>query len=346
MDNELITINNYEPDIAFLEKLYLVFSVEGKKYAISSSNILELTYLPKLNFIKKAPNAIIGIFNYKGKMIKVVDFRIILGEKSKSFSELEQLIIIEHNGTVLAFVIDKIEDVYSVMEDQIQDLPYKQAASIIKNTIKFPNDVVSVIDLNAVEQYLDFTSSNIGETDYEALFPKSEKALKVMSERAIMLAQEDKIVYEINENKLDQYLFVTLAKNHYCINIKFIKELITRNNLKISKLPNTPDFILGVTNLRGEFVTIFDLYNYLSKRKSIETSAQKLILINSEEYKIAFLVDDIQYIRIIDASKLYMHENRGGSKYVYAEFYEEEELYSILNIEKILHDRNLLINIS
>ena len=279
-------------------------------------------------------------------MIKVVDFRIILGEKSKSFSELEQLIIIEHNGTVLAFVIDKIEDVYSVMEDQIQDLPYKQASSIIKNTIKFPNDVVSVIDLNAVEQYLDFTSSNIGETDYEALFPKSEKALKVMSERAIMLAQEDKIVYEINENKLDQYLFVTLAKNHYCINIKFIKELITRNNLKISKLPNTPDFILGVTNLRGEFVTIFDLYNYLSKRKSIETSAQKLILINSEEYKIAFLVDDIQYIRTIDASKLYMHENRGGSKYVYAEFYEEEELYSILNIEKILHDRNLLINIS
>ena len=346
MDNELITINNYEPDMTFLERLYLVFTVEGKRYAISSVNILELTYLPKLNFIKKAPNAIIGIFNYKGRMIKVIDFRIVLGEKIKSFNELEQLIIIEHNATVLAFVIDKIDDVYSVSENQIQDLPYKQASSLIKNTINFGDEAVSVIDLSAVEHYLDFTSSTMGETDYEELFPKSDKALRVMAERAVALAKEDEIIYDINEHKLDQYLFVTLAKNHYCINIKFIRELMTRNNLKISKLPNTPDFILGVTNLRGEFVTIFDLYNFLSRRKSIETSSQKLILINSEEYKIAFLVDDIQYIKTIDASKLYMHENRGGSKYVYAEFYEGEDLFSILNIEKILHDKKLLINIS
>ncbi|MBR6162550.1 chemotaxis protein CheW [bacterium] len=346
MDNELILSNNFLPDTTSLERLYLVFSVENKDYAISSNNIIELTYLPKLNFIKKTPNAIIGLLNYKGKMIKVIDLRIVLGEKLKPFSVSEQMIIVEYKSLTIAFVIEKIINVYSIHEEQVQDLPYHQASSIIKNTFQLENKMVSVIDLNAVEQYLEFTSSSFGETDYEALFPNDEKSLAVLSARADILAKEDEVIYDIHEQRIDQYLFVTLANAHYCLNIKFIKELITKNNLKISPLPNTPDFIKGVTNLRGEFVTILDLYNYLSKRQSIETSSQKLILINSEEYKIAFLVDDIQYIKTIDASKLYMHENRGGNKFVYAEFYEGEELYSILNIEKIILDKQLLINIS
>ncbi len=346
MENDLILSNAFLPDTESMERLYLVFSVEKKKYALSSSNILELTYLPKINFIKKAPNAIVGLLNYKGRMIKVIDFRVVLGEEIKSFSKLEQLIILDYNGSIFAFVIEKIEDVYSVSETQVQDLPYNQPSSIVKNTFSYNNEMIAVIDLNAVEQYLDFTSSSIGEADYEQLYPNDEKTQKIMEQRALVLSKEDEIAYDINEHKLDQYLFVNVAKTHYCINIKFIRELITKNNIKISPLPNTPPFIRGITNLRGDFVTIFDLYNYLSNRQSIETSTQKLILINSEEYKIAFLVDEIQYIKTIDASKLYMHENRGSSKYVYAEFYENDELFSILNIEKILHDRKLLINIS
>lgn len=346
MDNELILSNNFPMDSVPLERLYLVFSIENKDYAISSNNILELTNLPKLNFIKKTPNAIIGLLNYKGKMIKVIDLRIVLGEKLKPFSISEQMIIVEYKSMTIAFVIEKIIDVFSISEEQIQDLPYQQPSSIIKNTFQLDSKMVSVVDLNAVEQYLEFTSSSFGETDYEALFPSDEKSLAILDSRAQMLSREDEIIYDINEHKIDQYLFVTIANSHYCINIKFIRELITKNNLKISPLPNTPDFIKGVTNLRGEFVTILDLYNYLSRRQSIETSSQKLILINSDEYKIAFLVDDIQYIKTIDASKLYMHENRGGNKFVYAEFYEGEELYSILNIEKIILDKQLLINIS
>ncbi len=346
MDNELIITNNFLPDMSSIERLYLVFCIEQKRYAISSNNILELTYLPKLNFIKKSPNGIVGLLNYKGKMIKVIDFRVVLGEKIKSFSKLEQLIIIDHEGSVFAFIIEKIEDVYSISESLVQDLPYNQPSSIIKNTFQKNGGMVAVIDLNAVEQYLDFTSSIVGEVDYEQLYPNDEKSKSILELRAGALSKEDEIVYDINEQKIDQYLFVTVAKTHYCINIKFIRELITKNNIKISPLPNTPSFIRGVTNLRGDFITIFDLYNYLFKRKSIETNSQKLILINSDEYKIAFLVDEIMYIKTIDASKLYMHENRGGSKFVYAEFYEDDELYSILNIEKILHDKELLINIS
>ena len=346
MENEPSVVNNLLTDMETLERLYLVFSVEGKKYAISSNNILELTYLPKLNFIKKTPNAIIGLLNYKGQMITVIDFRIVLGEKLKPFSLSEQIIVVSHNNNLIAFVVEKIDYVHSVSEKEIEDLPYKQPASIIKNTFQIDREMVSVIDLHSVEQYLDFTSSSFGETDYESLFPKDEKSQKVLSERSNMLSKSDEVFYDLNEQKLDQYLFITLANSHYCINIKFIKELITKNNLKISPLPNTPDFIKGITNLRGEFVTIFDLYNYLSKRQSIETSSQKLILINSEEYKIAFLADDIQYIKTIDNSKLYMHDSRGGNKYVYAEFYEDDELYSILNVERILLDKQLLINIS
>ena len=55
----------------------------------------------------------------------------------------------------------------------------------------------------------------------------------------------------------DQYLTFTLAEEDYGIDILRVQEI--RGWDETTRLPNTPDFVCGVVNLRGNIVPIYDL---------------------------------------------------------------------------------------
>lgn len=55
----------------------------------------------------------------------------------------------------------------------------------------------------------------------------------------------------------DRYLSFCLMDEEYCIEILKVKEIMAMVN--ITKIPQTPPFIQGVINLRGDIVPIIDL---------------------------------------------------------------------------------------
>jgi len=57
--------------------------------------------------------------------------------------------------------------------------------------------------------------------------------------------------------KLVQYLSFDLSGDVYALNIGSIKEVLEYRD--ITKLPQTPDFMRGVINLRGQVVPVIDL---------------------------------------------------------------------------------------
>ena len=54
-----------------------------------------------------------------------------------------------------------------------------------------------------------------------------------------------------------KYLTFTLAEEEYCIGILKIKEII--GMLPITSVPQTPEFVKGVINLRGKVIPVMDL---------------------------------------------------------------------------------------
>ena len=54
-----------------------------------------------------------------------------------------------------------------------------------------------------------------------------------------------------------KYLTFTLAEEEYGIGILKIKEII--GMLPITSVPQTPDFVKGVINLRGKVIPVIDL---------------------------------------------------------------------------------------
>ncbi len=64
------------------------------------------------------------------------------------------------------------------------------------------------------------------------------------------------------EQSMTQYLTFCLAGEEYGINILQVQEI--KGWSQVTPMPNTPEFILGVINLRGTVVPIVDLRTYFA----------------------------------------------------------------------------------
>jgi chemotaxis signal transduction protein len=88
-------------------------------------------------------------------------------------------------------------------------------------------------------------------------------------------------VQNINEQKVldgqeDKYLTFKLAKEEYGINILKIKEII--GMMPITTIPQTPEFVKGVINLRGQVFPAIDL-RLLFRMPGVEYSERTCIVV-------------------------------------------------------------------
>ncbi len=103
------------------------------------------------------------------------------------------------------------------------------------------------------------------------------------------------------------FLVFELAKAQYCIRVEDIREIIT--DISISRVPGSPSYLSGVTNLRGRVLPIIDL----RKRFSFEESGSKngrecfvVLAIDSDEGILEFgiSVDAVCEVSRIKASQI------------------------------------------
>jgi purine-binding chemotaxis protein CheW len=60
---------------------------------------------------------------------------------------------------------------------------------------------------------------------------------------------------------------------------------------QITRVPNAPDYIKGVMNLRGQITPIIDLQNILSKNQVETTERTRILIANYNDMNLGFMVD-------------------------------------------------------
>ncbi len=73
-----------------LELPYLLFSVKGRLFAVSTGQIQEMLVVPETTFIPDAPEYVRGVINIRGKVHQLVDLRLRLG-MSSHYQEMKDL---------------------------------------------------------------------------------------------------------------------------------------------------------------------------------------------------------------------------------------------------------------
>lgn len=98
----------------------------------------------------------------------------------------------------------------------------------------------------------------------------------------------------------EQFLTFKLGKELYGIEVNRVSEVIEYAN--IFKIPLTPDYIAGVTNLRGEVVPIIDLNARFFSRKSEITRFSCIVFVetrsgaNEESILLGIIIDAIMEV--------------------------------------------------
>ncbi|ABR48849.1 putative CheW protein [Alkaliphilus metalliredigens QYMF] len=86
----------------------------------------------------------------------------------------------------------------------------------------------------------------------------------------------------------NQYVIFTLNKESYGIPIQYV-ETIERVP-EMTRIPNTPVFIKGVINLRGEVIPVVDLYQRFHLNQSNPTNESRIIVLTIDEMTVGILV--------------------------------------------------------
>jgi purine-binding chemotaxis protein CheW len=69
---------------------------------------------------------------------------------------------------------------------------------------------------------------------------------------------------------------------------------------KVTKVPNTPEYIEGIINLRGEVYPIYNLRKKFNMPEKAVDDETKMIIVNSDGMMVGFVVDSVVEIRHID----------------------------------------------
>jgi purine-binding chemotaxis protein CheW len=111
----------------------------------------------------------------------------------------------------------------------------------------------------------------------------------------------------------------------------------------MTRVPQAPEYVLGILNLRGEIVTIVDLGKKLSLKSTDMSDKTRNIIVNSNGEHIGLMVERISDVVQAKWEKVEAPPaNIGGvqGKYFTGVFKTEDRLIGILDVEKVLEEEN------
>jgi purine-binding chemotaxis protein CheW len=166
-----------------------------------------------------------------------------------------------------------------------------------------------------------------------------EGKARVLKERARALAKQSKGIE--GEGAYLEVVEFMLAHERYALELTHISEVYPLKEL--TPLPGTPDFVLGIINVRGQILSIVDIKKFFELPEKELTNLNQVIILQSEEMEFGILADEILGTRSIPASAIQTSlPTLTGIREKYLKGVIGDGVV-ILDGEKILSDDSLLI---
>ena len=140
------------------------------------------------------------------------------------------------------------------------------------------------------------------------------------------------------EYGFDQFITFSLQNTQLALPLSSALEI--GHQPIITPLFNLPDWVLGVSNIRGEVVSIVDLKTYFNLPPSGPKRGGHLIILHNQDMKVGMLVDRIMGILSLDRIDTDIQEcpHREGeiSSFISGVVVSGENLLNILDVDKLL----------
>ena len=138
------------------------------------------------------------------------------------------------------------------------------------------------------------------------------------------------------ENSINLVTF-KLGNNEYAIDIMQAKEIIKME--KITLIPNAPDYVEGVINLRGNIIPIVDLKKRFNLEENDGEKNTGIIIVKIDDVDMGIIIDAISKVVSIATSNIQPPPpmlSGIGQKYIKGVAKLEDKLLVVLDLEKLI----------
>lgn len=153
---------------------------------------------------------------------------------------------------------------------------------------------------------------------------------------------EDIVLQDEEDTQKGKYLIFTIGNEEYGIEIKHVIEIIGIQT--ITPVPELPDYVRGVINLRGKIIPVMDVRRRFKKEDRVYDDRTCIIVVEIRDTSIGLIIDRVsEVIKISDEnispppqiSKGFHH------KYIQGIGKADNGVKLLLDCDKLLNDEEV-----
>lgn len=124
----------------------MIFELGGERFAIETRHVLEVVRLIDVTPLPGVPEFVVGVTNYRGNIVCVVDVRPLVGAPRGGLSDLSRLLILGGGAAEFAILADRVEGAPSLRIENVLPAPESLAPEGHELVIGVTREAVVVLD--------------------------------------------------------------------------------------------------------------------------------------------------------------------------------------------------------
>ena len=133
-----------------------------------------------------------------------------------------------------------------------------------------------------------------------------------------------------------QILIFRLKDYHFGILTENVIEIMKKNVVK--SIPNSPEWVEGLINLRGEVITLVNMYSLLKIDDfNLEDCYNNTVIVNLEENSIALMVDEIIGVTDINENDL-QSASENDNSFVGSLITIDDRIINVLELKSLFEE--------
>jgi purine-binding chemotaxis protein CheW len=257
-------------------KRYLFIKMANERYALNIDSLREIMKLPsEFTEITGSSDEVLGMMALRGELLVIVDLRRFFCFDDKIVDK-NRILVTEVGGHTLGLVVDEILDIRDIDAKHIDEMPSNFRDKKISGVIHDNRQLISLIGEDVIEMLAKYTST---------LMDSSERSMESDGEKAV-------------EFEVVSFKF---SDEEYAIDIENVVEII--DAVDATPFADSPPYVEGIINIRGQIVMMMSVYEWLSKPKPT-SDEQKIIICQIDDYRIGFYVDSISDVMGIEKDEI------------------------------------------
>jgi len=149
--------------------------------------------------------------------------------------------------------------------------------------------------------------------------------------------------YEEEDTQRGRYLTFTLEDNVYGLPIRFVTEII---GVQIAtKVPETPDYVKGIINLRGRIIPLIDVRLKFGKEEIPYDERTCIVVIDVNNVAVGLIVDKVDDVLTLEEGQIALPPTGGSvgfeNRYIEGIGKMNDTVLLLLDAEKLLRTEEM-----